>query len=152
MPLRAATPTRSTGRRTYSDDNSSKPGTRQRRNTRRIATIFLAIVLTVFLPVIIPVVALFDRAYRARLRAAACAFTCLSCGGILGLESIRLADVAWDEHLRELREKHPLIRFRIVRHVRAICPACGVRYAFLEHERTFVQIRADKGLSAAGSL
>src|SRR5215831_248293 len=102
---------------------------------RRIAAIFLAIVLVMFLPVIIPVVALLDRAYRKRLRAAACAFACLSCGGILGLEAIRLADGAWGEHLRELREKYPSIRFRLVRHVHAICPACRARYAFLEHER-----------------
>jgi hypothetical protein len=119
----------------------------------RIAAIFLAIVLLLFLPVIIPVVALLDRVYRKRLRAAACAFACLSCGGTLGLESIRLADAQWDEHLRELREKYPSTRFRRVRHVRAICPACRVRYAFLERERTFVQTDADGGLSAAsGSL
>ena len=119
----------------------------------RIAAIFLAIVLLVFLPVIIPVVALLDCAYRRRLTAAACAFACISCGGILGFESIRLADAEWDEHLRELREKYPSIRFRLVRHVRAICPACGVRYAFSERERTFVQTGADGGLSAAsGSL
>ena len=116
---------------------------------RRIAAIFLAIVLLVFLPVIIPVVALLDRAYRKQLRAAACAFACLSCGGILGLESIRLADAQWDEHLRELREKYPSTRFRLVRHVRAICPGCGVRYAFLERERTFVQTGAGGGLQAA---
>jgi hypothetical protein len=119
---------------------------------RRIAAIFLAIVLSVFLPVIIPLVALLDRAYRKRLRAAACAFACLSCGGILGLESIRLADAEWDERLRELREKYPSTRFRLVRHVRAICPACGVRYAFSERERTFVQIRIDRGLSAADDV
>jgi hypothetical protein len=109
---------------------------------RAIATIFLATVLLVFLPVIIPVVALLDLAYRKRLRAAACAFVCLSCGGILGLESIRLADAAWEEHMRELRAKYPSIRFRLVRHVHAICPRCGVRYAFLARQRTFVQTGA----------
>jgi hypothetical protein len=119
---------------------------------QRIATIFLAIVLLVFLPVIIPVVALLDFAYRKRLRTTACAFACLSCGGILGLESIRLADAAWAEHLRELQEKYPAARFRLVRHVHAICPACGVRYAFLERERTFVQTGADGGLPAAGAV
>jgi hypothetical protein len=92
---------------------------------------FLAIVLLVFLPVIIPVVALLDRAYRRRLRAAACAFACLSCGGILGLEAIRLADAAWDEHLRDLREKYPSIRFRLVRHVQAILPGMRRPLRFL---------------------
>ena len=114
---------------------------------RRIATIFLVIVLLVLLPVIIPVVALLEFAYRKRLRTAACAFTCLSCGGILGLESIRLGDAAWAEHLRELREKYPPTRFRLVRHVHAICPACGARYAFSERERTFVRTRADGATS-----
>jgi protein gp37 len=118
----------------------------------RIAAIFMAIVLLVFLPVIIPVVALLDRAYRKRLRAAACAFACLSCAGILGLESIRLADAEWAEHLRELREKYPSIRFRLVRHVRAICPACGVRYAFLERDRTFAQMGADGELPAVAEV
>jgi hypothetical protein len=113
---------------------------------RLIGIIFLAVILVVFLPVIIPVVALLDHVYRKRLRAAACAFACLSCGGILGLESIRLADAQWDEHLRELREKYPSTRFRLVRHVRAICPACGVRYAFSERERIFVQTGAGGGL------
>jgi hypothetical protein len=115
----------------------------------RIAAIFLAIILLVFSPVIIPVVAFLDRVYRKRLRAAACRFACLSCGGILGLESIRLADAQWDEHLRELQEKYPSTRFRLVRHVRAICPACGVRYAFSERDRTFVQTSFGGGLPAA---
>jgi len=114
---------------------------------RGIAIILLAIILVVFLPVIIPVVALLDRAYRRRMRAAACAFTCLSCGSILGLESIRLADAAWSEHLRGLQAKYPWTRFRLVRRVHAICPACGARYTFLERERTFVRTRADGATS-----
>src|SRR5215470_17344178 len=118
---------------------------------RRIAAIFLAIVLVMFLPVIIPVVALLDCVYRKRLRATACAFACLSCGGILGLESIRLADATWDEHMRELRAKYPSTRFRLVRHLHAICPACGVRYTFLEHERTFVRIRTQASGVSAGA-
>jgi hypothetical protein len=118
----------------------------------RIAAIFLTIVLVVFLPVIIPVVALLDHIYRKRLRAAACAFACLSCGGILGLEAIRLADAQWEEHLRDLREKYPSIRFRLVRHVHAICPGCGVRYAFLERERTFVETDAGGGFPAADEV
>jgi len=108
---------------------------------RAIALIFLATVLLVYLPAIIPVVALLDLAYRKRLKAAGCAFACLSCRGILGFESIRLADTAWAEHMRELGAKYPSTRFRLVRHLHAICPRCGARYAFLERERTFVQMR-----------
>jgi len=117
-----------------------------------IAIIFLAIALVVFLPVIFPVVALLDRAYLKRMRAAAGAFTCLSCGSILGLESIRLADGAWSEHLRGLEAKYPWTRFRLVRHVHAICPACGARYTFLERERTFVRTFADGPPRAADEV
>src|SRR5262245_54738854 len=69
-----------------------------------IAIIVLAILSVVFLPVIIPVVTLLDFIYRKRLKAASCTFACLACGGILGHESIRLADEAWGKHVRKLRE------------------------------------------------
>ena len=118
-----------------------------------IATIGLLILLIVLLPMIIPVVALLDFIYRKRLKAAACTFACLSCGGILGLESIRLADETWAKRLRELQEKSPGIRFRLVRHLHAICPACGACYAFLKGERTFRRLRADRvDLSAIGKV
>jgi hypothetical protein len=94
--------------------------------------------LIVLLPAIVPVVALSHSIYRKRLRSAARAFRCLSCSAVLGLESIRLADAAWDAHMRDLGEKYPASKFRVVRHIHAMCPACGARYAFLERERTFV--------------
>lgn len=127
--------------------------TQKRGDMRSIAVIFLAIISLVFLPVIIPVVALLDLAYRNRLKTAACACACLSCGRILALESTRLADAAWEKRIRELLEKSPGIRFRLVRHLQAICPTCGACYAFLERERTFVRTRTDWiDLSAADKV
>jgi hypothetical protein len=102
-------------------------------------TVIVSMVLLILLlPAIVPVVGLSHRLYRKRLRAAARALACLSCGVVLGLESVRLADAAWDGHMRELRAKHPTIRFRVVRRVHAICPECDAHYTFLERDRASV--------------
>jgi hypothetical protein len=110
---------------------------------RSIPIIFLVVILLVLLPVIIPVGALLHFVYRMRLTVAAGAFACLSCGRILGREALRLGDAAWEEHVCELRRKYPSRIFRLVRDIHAVCPACGVRYAFLERERTFIRTRRD---------
>jgi uncharacterized membrane protein YbhN (UPF0104 family) len=110
-----------------------------------IASVCLAIIFVVLSPVIIfLVLPLVMAAHRRRLQAAARAFECLSCGGILGPESLRLADAAWREHFRKLLEKHH--RIRLLRYLHAICPACSARYTFVEHDRTFVPAPADRAL------
>jgi hypothetical protein len=98
----------------------------------------LIVLLIVLLPVIIPLAEWSHSVYRKRLIAAARSLACLSCGAVLGLESIRLADAACEERMRELRVKHPAIRFRVVQHIHAICPVCGAQYTFLERERALV--------------
>jgi hypothetical protein len=116
-----------------------------------IALVFLAVGLVVLSPVIVFLVVPFVvRRYRKRLEFAACAFRCRSCGGILGLESLRLADNAWRAYFQRRLEEH--YRVRVVRHLHAICPACGVRYTFVERERTFVPARDDRTLPGGGSV
>src|SRR5687767_3806646 len=81
---------------------------------RRGGKIGVAIFITAFvllLPVILPVALLFDAAFRHRLRTAAGSFRCTACGTVLGLESLRLADAAWAENMRQKHERHPGIRF-----------------------------------------
>ena len=39
--------------------------------------------------------------------------------------------------MRELMRAHPGVKFRLVRTLHAICPGCGTRYTFREHDRTF---------------
>jgi hypothetical protein len=109
---------------------------------RRGGKIGVAIFITAFvllLPVILPVVLLFEAAYRHRLRTAAHSFRCTGCGTVLGLESLRLADAAWADEMRQLHERHPGIRFRIVRHLHAICAVCGRRFRYQDNNRTFVE-------------
>jgi hypothetical protein len=128
---------------------------RRRRGWRAKAdltvAIFMAVIFVVFFPVIVFVVLpLAERNYRKRLEAAARAFACLSCGRILGFEAIQLGDAAWRAYLSELRDKYPSRRFRLVRHLHAVCPACGAHYTFVERERTFVRVRADRTFRPAG--
>jgi hypothetical protein len=112
------------------------------RTARRIlfaCTVSVSLVLLiVLLPAIIALVGLSHGLCRKRLIAAARAVACLSCGAVLGLASIRLADVAWDGHMRELRAKHSASRFRVVRRVHAICPVCRAQYTFLERDTALV--------------
>jgi hypothetical protein len=97
----------------------------------------LAVIFVMLSPVIIfLVLPLATALYRRRLRSAACAFRCHSCDGILGLESLQLADAA----IRELCSERSGSRYRVrfVRYLHAICPACGARYTFVERARTFM--------------
>jgi hypothetical protein len=109
---------------------------------RRESKIAGAIFITAFillLPVIVPVALLLDAAYRHRVRAAARWFRCTGCGSVLGLESLRLADAAWAEKMRLLQERHPGIKFQIIRNLHAICAVCGRRYRYQDNNRTFVE-------------
>jgi hypothetical protein len=119
-----------------------------RATANGILVLFLALIFVALSPVIIFVVLpIIQRIYRKRLEAVAGAFACLSCGGLLGHASLRLADAAWREHVRDLLAKYH--RIRLVRHVHAICPACGARYMFVEHEKTFVPAPTDRAFRPA---
>ena len=110
-----------------------------RRNRISKWAVALAVVaLMLSLPIWIPAVGMWHVWYRFRLRRAANAFACLTCGRMLGIEALRRADKYFADYMRELRRKHPGARFRIVRTVHAICPTCGTHYTYLESERTFV--------------
>jgi hypothetical protein len=100
-------------------------------------------ILVICLPVILPLVLVLQALDYRRMRSAARKFPCLSCGSHLGAEAIRLADEAWQQYFSNMRANNPTIRFRIVRHLRAICPRCGRRYDFVEPQRTFAALVND---------
>ncbi len=109
----------------------------------------LLVVLLILFPIWIPIVAISHGIYLRRLRRAASAFACLSCGELLGLESIRLADEAWADYMRQLHEQNPGMLLQVVRSVHAICPKCGARYSFIEGERTFAPANDGAALAKA---
>ena len=89
------------------------------------------------LPVLVPIGLVSHAMARRRLKAAARSATCPSCGATLGVRAIELADAAWEQFMRELREKHPDATFRVVKTVDAICPKCAAELAFVEADRSF---------------
>jgi hypothetical protein len=83
---------------------------------------------------------------QRRLRNAARSQACPSCGRILGIEALHLADECWRAHIDELYRSHPGARFRLVRMVQAICPACGAQLSFRKGSGTFEQMKVtDQG-------
>ena len=107
-----------------------------------IGTGLLVLAFFIALPVIIPVAIFLSHRYKRRLRRLAQSTPCQSCGKILGLEALRLADAEWSAHVAELHEKNPGIRVRLVRLLHAICRHCGTRYTHFEEENEFrVEVR-----------
>ena len=107
------------------------------------AVTVLVVLLVVLLPVVVAAVGLSVARNVRRMRAAASRFSCRTCGAVLGAQALRRADEVWAAHMRELRGKYPAVRWRVVRHVHAICPACGARYRWHERDGAFVPCRRD---------
>jgi hypothetical protein len=92
----------------------------------------------VFMPALIPAAIVWAAVDNRRKRKAAASFHCVTCGRILGAESVRTADSEFRRRMKALRRSSPFGVFRNVRTCDAICPACGTRYAFRHDERTFI--------------
>jgi hypothetical protein len=115
------------------------------------ATITVVVILTIVsLPIWLPLVSISLMLEERRMKHAARQFACLRCGKILGVEALRLSDQQHAADMRELRLKHPGVRFRIVRIGRATCTQCGARYRWDEKQRTFTLV-ADSETPAANS-
>jgi len=98
---------------------------------------FLLICFVVLAPLLVPTAFILHGIYLRRLRASADLFKCIGCGQILGRKSIELADDEWARRMRELMDRQPGRRLRIVRNLHAICRNCGKQYQFDEKTRTF---------------
>jgi len=92
----------------------------------------------VLLPVIIPAALILDALNNLRKRQVAASFKCLTCGQVLDIPSLHLADHEWSKKLKDLHQAYPFTRFRMLRTCHAICAACGTPYTFRQKERTFV--------------
>src|SRR5690242_16298179 len=92
---------------------------------------FLLVGLILLLPLVVPIMLVVLTIEKRRLRTVARSFACVNCHSLLGLESLRLADKEWREHLEEMRRRLGWdVRLRILRTLHAICSKCGTRYTF----------------------
>lgn len=106
-----------------------------------LAIVGIILLFILLLPLILPTAFALHVVYLHRLRSAASRFACTGCGQILGKESLGLADAEWARRMQEMRIKYPGVKFRVVRHLHAICPKCEKRYRFLEQTRSFEEVK-----------
>src|SRR4051794_19567613 len=95
---------------------------RRSRLMAKWANTLLLIVFVLCMPLWIPAALVMHALDRHRLRKAARAFACVTCGRSLGREALARADEAWSEQVAELMRQHPDVRFRLLRTLDAICP------------------------------
>jgi DNA-directed RNA polymerase subunit RPC12/RpoP len=110
----------------------------RRRDMPGWLLLLFVVAFLITIPVWLPCVFVWRAMHKLRLRKAANRFVCVNCGKTLGVEALRLADREWGEYVQKLMHDNPGVKFRLVRTLDAICPACGTRYSFRERERTFV--------------
>lgn len=109
------------------------------------------LLLLVLLPVLLPLVAYQLERDRKRRAAAAAVTPCIRCGAMLGPVAEALADKVSADEFAARREAYPDWTWRIVRHVWAVCAACGARYGFDEARRVFTPLHeAPQGHLPAG--
>ena len=116
---------------------------------KEVALLFLVVAalatLLLAMPVLILVISVTQAVTRRRKLAALACTVCAVCGGGLPPDALDLADTAW-------HAEHPLppgmrVR-RVVRHLDAICPACGARYEWEGKHRQFRQVEGHGGTDA----
>lgn len=108
----------------------------------RLPTPIIAVALLLALPVLLPYAFVSRRLHQRRLRSAAEAQPCPSCGRPLGVAALQASDEQWRAHVAELHRAHPGARFRLVRLVYAICITCGAHLHFREASGTFTPSKA----------
>jgi hypothetical protein len=109
-----------------------------RAEMRRPVFLLMTVGVLVAMPILLPMAIAYHVVERRRMRKAGARFSCVRCGAILGPRALDLADQAERERAEEMRRQHPFFAYRTICTCHAICPACGTRYAYLEHERTYV--------------
>lgn len=103
-----------------------------------------AITLIVTLPVTLPYLAITQARRDSRLRKCALKTECEECGNLLGEESLRLSSKVWEQYVRDFRDKHPGVRFRIVRPHDSICPNCNAQYRYDDNNCVLIRIAAEE--------
>jgi hypothetical protein len=109
---------------------------------RRIPIPLLLPVIVIAFPVAVPIAIVLYIRDRRRMRVVAERTHCECCGATLGVASLRGADAEWTRRAAALQQDaQPMMtRLRLVRHVWAICAACGAEYDFDAGARTFHRV------------
>src|ERR1700741_4434169 len=108
---------------------------------RRIPIPLLLPVIVIAFPVAVPIAIVLYIRDRRRMRVVAERTHCECCGATLGVASLRGADTEWTKRAAALQDAElTMMRLRLVRHVWAICAACGAEYDYDAGTHTFHRV------------
>jgi hypothetical protein len=112
---------------------------------RRLPIPLLLLLIVIAFPVAVPIALVLHILDRRRMQSVAKVTRCECCGATLGVASLGRADTEWAKRADALRRTGSIMRFRLVRHLWAICAACGAEYDCDFRARTFHRV-AGSGL------
>ena len=95
------------------------------------------VLLLLALPLILPFLALDQKLTRRRQLLALAGRPCAVCTSSLDYRALDFADALWASRVAAMRAEHPGMRFRLVRHLHAVCPACDAEYEWNGACRSF---------------
>lgn len=104
---------------------------------RRIPIPLLLPIIVIAFPVAVPIAIVLYIRDRRRMQVVAERTRCECCGAMLGVASLRGADTEWTRRVAALRHTQLMMRLRLIRHVWAICAACGAEYDYDAGAHTF---------------
>jgi uncharacterized protein (DUF2062 family) len=105
---------------------------------RRIPIPLLLPIIVIAFPVALPIAIVLYIRDRRRMQVVAERTRCECCGAMLGVTSLRGADTEWTRRAAALRHTQLMMRLRLIRHVWAICVACGAEYDYDAGAHTFI--------------
>jgi hypothetical protein len=107
---------------------------------RRIPIPLLLPMIVIAFPVAVPIAIVLYIRDRRRMRVVAERTRCECCGAVLGVASLRGADTEWTRRTAALQRTRLMMRLRLIRHVWAICAACGAEYDYDGSAHTFHRV------------
>lgn len=107
---------------------------------RRMPIPLLLLIVLIAFPVAVPIAIVLHVCDRRRMRAVAEKTRCQCCGATLGVASLRRADIEWANQTEAPQHTGLMMRLRLIRHLWAICGACGAEYDYDADSHTFHRI------------
>jgi hypothetical protein len=110
----------------------------------------LLLIIIIAFPVAVPIAIVLHVRDRRRMQTVAERAHCRCCGATLGAASLRRADIEWAKQTAALQHTGLMMRLRLIRHLWAICGACGAEYDYDARSHTFHRIARSSIRDATG--
>ena len=107
---------------------------------RRMPIPLLLLLIVIAFPVAVPIALVLHIWDQRQMRSVAKRTRCECCGATLGVAALDRADTEWARRADALQRTGQFMRLRLVRHLWAICTACGAEYDYNFRARTFHRV------------